>query len=130
MSSRMRSKFCCFADKQRITQLITNILGNALNFTKKGSIGISATKVDEGRSVEICISDTGSGIPQDVLPILFTKFAAKSTDGGTEHGTGLGLFISKAIVESHGGSIIGYNNPTGGATFKIRLPADKSSVES
>lgn len=118
-----------YADKQRITQLITNIFDNAIKFTKKGAIGISTKKVDEGREIEICISDTGSGIPQDILPILFTKFAAKSTDQGTEHGTGLGLFISKAIVESHGGSIIGHNNPAGGATFEIRLPADKNSLK-
>lgn len=118
-----------YADKQRITQLITNIFGNAIKFTKNGAIGISTKKVDEGRHVEICISDTGSGIPQDILPILFTKFAAKSTAEGTEHGTGLGLFIAKAIVESHGGSIIGHNNPAGGATFKIRLSADRNSLE-
>jgi PAS domain S-box-containing protein len=116
------------ADWQRLVQALTNILGNALKFTKIGSVEVSTQAVYDGRYVEICISDTGSGIPHEILPVLFTKFATKSVDKGTEHGTGIGLFISRAIVKSHGGSIVGYNNPKLGATFKIWLPGVRNPL--
>jgi PAS domain S-box-containing protein len=114
------------ADPSRIAQVITNVVSNAVKFTKQGSVKVSTKNVYDGRYIEICVSDTGSGIPQEILPSLFTIFAAKSVNEGAEHGTGFGLFISKAIVEAHGGSIIGYNNLTGGATFKMRLPTSNN----
>jgi signal transduction histidine kinase len=110
------------ADKDRLTQVFSNILGNAVKFTKKGSINVE-THLDRGSDkFEITFSDTGGGIPQEILPRLFSKFASKSLADSSSHGTGLGLFISKAIVNAHGGEIIGYNNNIGGATFKIELP--------
>jgi signal transduction histidine kinase len=65
----------------------------------------------------VSISDTGIGIDSEILPRLFTKFATKSTTG-----TGLGLFISKSIIEAHGGKIWGENNDDKGATFAFSLP--------
>lgn len=115
------------ADKSRITQVVTNIVGNAIKFTKKGSVQISTRLADGGAFVEFLVVDTGAGIPQEILPRLFTKFATKSVSKGAEHGTGLGLFICKSIVEAHGGSIAGYNNEGGGATFKVLLPAGRFS---
>ena len=108
--------------KKRIAQVFHNIFANAAKFTKKGSIRVSTKVIYDSRYIEVCVTDTGTGIPQEILPSLFTIFSAKSVNEGTDHGTGFGLFISKAIVRSHGGSIIGYNNPDGGATFKIWLP--------
>ena len=108
-------------DDARLTQVINNILNNSIKFTDKGHIKIE-THIQNKNHVEIIISDTGGGIPQEILPRLFEKFASKSVKETTYHGTGLGLFISKAIVEEHGGKISGYNNNEGGATFIISIP--------
>jgi signal transduction histidine kinase len=110
-----------FADKNRITQVIFNLLGNSVKFTDKGSIGIDVKIERDGvknvENVIVSIWDTGQGIDPDILPRLFTKFASKSFEG-----TGLGLFISKSIINSHHGKIWAINNPDGGATFNFRIP--------
>jgi len=109
------------ADKDRITQVISNLLRNAINFTKEGTITITKKKKEEAGFVIITIEDTGTGIDPEILPWLFTKFTKKS-----DKGTGLGLYISKSIVEAHGGKISAENNVNGnGATFMFSLPIDK-----
>ncbi|MFL6355143.1 MAG: ATP-binding protein [Nitrososphaeraceae archaeon] len=106
------------ADKSRLTQVIFNLLRNAVKFTNEGTITIKAEKKED--HVLVSIKDTGSGIDPEIIPRLFTKFATKSNEG-----TGLGLFISKAIVEAHGGRIWAENNSNGkGATFSFSLPID------
>jgi two-component system sensor histidine kinase VicK len=109
------------ADKGRIIQVISNLLSNALKFTKLGTISVSLQREkeeDDKDYIVISVKDTGQGIDLEILPKLFTKFATKS-----ESGTGLGLFISKSIVESHGGKIWAENNADGkGATFAFSLP--------
>jgi signal transduction histidine kinase len=106
------------ADKLRIFQVVSNLLNNALKFTDKGSITISTLKDEKVNEAIVKVTDTGKGLDKEILPRLFTKFASKS-----DKGTGLGLFISKAIVEAHGGRVEGYNNPKGnGATFVFTLP--------
>jgi len=113
------------ADKGRITQVISNLVSNAVKFTKVGTVTVSAEKVEENdrQQVIISIKDTGTGIDPEMLPKLFTKFATKS-DKGT--GIGLGLFISKSIVEAHGGRIWAENNKDGkGATFAFSMPINK-----
>ncbi|HYY66794.1 MAG TPA: HAMP domain-containing sensor histidine kinase, partial [Nitrososphaeraceae archaeon] len=109
-------------DKDRIAQVLTNILGNALKFTKKGKIKIETSLSSEYGLIEIRISDTGAGIPEEILPRLFEKFATKDVEHSAKQGTGLGLYISKAIVEAHNGKISAFNNSEGGATFVISLP--------
>ena len=105
-----------FGDKERINQVISNLLSNALKFTEKGFIKISVTKKDQ--DVLISVEDTGSGIDAEIYPRLFCKFATKS-----DKGTGLGLYISKNIVDAHHGKIWAHNNPNGiGATFFFKLP--------
>jgi signal transduction histidine kinase len=105
------------ADKGRITQVLDNLLDNALKFANEGAISISIESRD-GQAI-ISVKDNGQGIDPDILPKLFTKFASKSVKGGT----GLGLFISKSIVEAHGGKIWAQNNRDGkGATFSFSLP--------
>lgn len=106
------------ADRARLTQIIMNLFHNALKFTDKGVITISVERIDD--NVLVKVKDTGTGINNDVLSQLFTKFAIKS-----ETGTGLGLFISKNIVEAHGGNMWAENNMGGkGATFAFTIPAN------
>ncbi len=109
-----------FADKTRINQVISNLLNNAIKFTNKGTIDIIIEKNDDDeKKVLINVKDTGHGIDQTIIPKLFSKFTTKSKG----EGTGLGLFISKSIIESHGGQIYAYNNiDDKGATFGFSLP--------
>ena len=110
------------ADKGKINQVISNLLNNAIKFTREGTVSIIAAVVPKNNEIVVNISDTGAGIDSEILPRLFTKFAAKSITG-----TGLGLFISKSIIDSHGGKIWGKNNyPEGkGATFGFSLPLQR-----
>ncbi|HEX2472147.1 MAG TPA: HAMP domain-containing sensor histidine kinase [Nitrososphaera sp.] len=86
---------------------------------KNGEVFISAERLDN--EVVVKVKDTGCGLNSDVLPKLFTKFMTKS-----DRGTGLGLYISKYIIESHGGMIKGENNKDGkGATFTFVLPLEQ-----
>jgi signal transduction histidine kinase len=104
------------ADKIRITQVISNLINNSLKFTKLGKISI--TSKNNYSHVIVSVKDTGIGIDPEIMPKLFSKFATKSFSG-----TGLGLFISKAIVEAHDGRIWAENNSDGkGATFSFSLP--------
>ena len=126
------SKIIIEADRVRLIQVISNLLDNALKFTKKqdkeskkGSIYVTAEKKknrengSKKQEVVVSIKDTGTGINPGIVPRLFTKFATAS-----ETGTGLGLFICKSIVEAHGGRIWAENNPEskGGAVFELSLP--------
>ncbi|HZO10902.1 MAG TPA: ATP-binding protein [Nitrososphaeraceae archaeon] len=107
-----------FADNYRITQVISNIINNAIKFTDQGFITIIGNA--DSAELTIKISDTGKGIDNEIINRLFDKFVSRS-----EQGTGLGLFISKNIIEAHGGRIIGFNNENGtGATFVIVLPLE------
>jgi signal transduction histidine kinase len=111
-----KGDFLVEADKGRLNQVISNLLDNAIKFTQKGSIAISSERKDD--NVIVSIKDTGIGIDQEIMPRLFSKFASKSFTG-----TGLGLFISKSIIEAHGGRIWAENNSDGkGATFTFSLP--------
>ena len=107
------------ADKNRLSQVISNLLSNAIKFTKEGTITVEAEI--KGSKALVTIKDTGQGIDPEIIPRLFSKFVAKS-----ESGTGLGLFISKSIVEAHGGRILAGNNHSDvngrGATFTFSLP--------
>ena len=104
------------ADRMRISQVLSNLLSNAVKFTKQGTVYISADNKD-GQLI-VSVKDTGSGIDPEIMSRLFTKFTTKS-----QTGTGLGLFISKSIIEAHGGRIWAENNKDGkGATFTFRLP--------
>jgi len=123
------------ADKDRITQVVSNLLSNAVKFTNDGgNILISVRTVESSNNIEhtdsksiklkenetviVTVKDTGVGIDQEVFPKLFKKFTSKSFQG-----TGLGLFISKNIIEAHDGRMWAENNIDGkGATFSFSLP--------
>jgi two-component system sensor histidine kinase VicK len=121
------------ADRDRITQVISNLLDNALKFTPHGlvSVDISRPKeykegqeqYNEEEAVVVSVKDTGSGIDPEIFPKLFTKFTSKSFSG-----TGLGLYISKCIIEAHGGKVWAKNNNEqgkSGAIFCFTLPLVK-----
>jgi len=137
--------FVVEADRRRVTQVISNLLNNSIKFTKEGTVTVTTTirrkdvvdrdnRGEGGREeVVIAVKDTGSGIDPELMPRLFTKFATKSYQG-----TGLGLFISKSIVEEHGGKIWAENNNNNGsdsdrkhkgATFYFTLPVVAMSEE-
>ena len=109
-----------YADRFRITQVISNLIDNAIKFTEEkrgGTVSVNIKKKND-RWVIVSVKDTGIGIDSEIVPRLFTKFATKSFKG-----TGLGLFISKKIIEDHGGKIWAENNIDGkGATFDFSLP--------
>jgi two-component system, OmpR family, sensor histidine kinase VicK len=107
-----------YADKERIMQVLGNLLSNTLKFTKQGTITIHTEQSNDKSELTVKVTDTGLGIDNALLLRLFTKFATKS-----DKGTGLGLYISKSIVEAHGGKIWAENNRDGkGATFTFTVP--------
>ena len=111
-----------FADRDRIYQVLSNLLNNAVKFTKNGMVTVNASLNNSPNSpdkeVIVTIVDTGVGIPAEIMPKLFSKFVTTSNQG-----TGLGLFISKGIIEAHGGRIWAENNQNGaGARFSFSLP--------
>ena len=108
-------------DKVRITQVFCNILDNAISFSQEGKIHVMLKREKQnGQEFLITsVQDMGPGIDPEIMSKLFTKFASKS-----DVGTGLGLFISKGIVEAHGGKIWAENNLGRGATFSFSLPID------
>jgi two-component system sensor histidine kinase VicK len=115
------SRLAVLGDPERIAQVLSNLLGNAPKFTKEGTINVRFGRRNDSPSSSeaiVSISDSGQGIDPEVMHKLFEKFTSKS-----ESGTGLGLFISKSIVEAHGGKIWGENNKDRkGATFTFTLP--------
>ena len=118
--SKKNINFIVEADMQRMSQVISNLLDNSIKFTKHGTVSITLGKKKEDSQQEVLVSvkDSGLGIHSDILPRLFSKFSTKA-----EKGTGLGLFISKNIVEAHGGKMWGENNVDGnGAKFSFTLP--------
>ena len=120
-------KILVYADKHRISQVLSNLISNSIKFTKdaEGTISIRIKRGDkknnDNKSITVAVKDTGTGIDPQIMPRLFTKFATKS-----DTGTGLGLFISKSIVEAHGGRIWADNNADGkGAIFCFSLPSSR-----
>jgi two-component system, OmpR family, sensor histidine kinase VicK len=108
-----------YADKGRIAEVICNMLDNAIKFTHEGKITIS-TEASNDEAI-VLIKDEGKGIDREIMSKLFVKFATKS-----DKGTGLGLYISKSIVEAHGGKIWAKNNEDQkGATFGFALPFEQ-----
>jgi len=113
-------------DRDKILQVMTNLVGNALKFTKKGEIRIVLMERPDG--VECCVSDTGGGIPEEDLPMIFDKFRqfGKTRRSG-EKGTGLGLYIARSIVQLHDGEIWAESEVNRGSRFHFTLPRTRAS---
>ncbi|HZD82714.1 MAG TPA: ATP-binding protein [Nitrososphaeraceae archaeon] len=125
-----KDSFIVEADRERIVQVISNLLNNAIKFTEetRGDVYVAAEEKEKAdqKVVVVTVKDTGIGIDPEILHRLFTKFATKSNTG-----TGLGLFICKSIIEAHGGKIWAENNKDGkgGSTFAFSLPLSKQQQE-
>jgi signal transduction histidine kinase len=106
-------------DEKRLTQVICNLLSNAIKFTDEGGkIYVKMKRFNTAKQMVVSVTNTGERINPEIYPRLFTKFATSSFVG-----TGLGLYISKSIIETHGGRIWAKNNYHGkGATFSFSLP--------
>jgi signal transduction histidine kinase len=108
-------------DEQRLTQVLLNLVGNAIKFTDRGEVRISATAVNSRFAVSV--TDTGPGIPIEEQARIFEQFhQVDSSNTKAKGGTGLGLAIGKQIVEMHGGRIWVESTLGMGATFQIQLP--------
>jgi len=109
------------ADPERVEQVLMNLLGNALRYTQSGTIAVRAWS--EGRKVWIAVTDTGQGIAAEDLPHVFERFwrADRSRDRKSG-GTGIGLAISRRLVELHGGLIEVESELGKGSTFRFSLP--------
>lgn len=114
-----------YGDRARLEQVILNLLTNTINFAPHGSITVSLLRDSSSNEWIVSVTDTGEGINPDIFPRLFNKFVTKS-----HHGIGLGLYISKNLIEAQGGRIWAENNKEGnGATFSFALPARDYSFE-
>ncbi|MHB8547185.1 MAG: sensor histidine kinase [Nitrosotalea sp.] len=110
------------ADRVRIGQVVRNLLNNALKFTEEGTIRVGVRHNLQKNLVEVTISDCGPGIHHEILPKLFNKFITKGPKTESWKGNGLGLYLSREIINAHGGHIFAYNNKEAGATFKFTIP--------
>jgi signal transduction histidine kinase len=110
-------------DGDRLAQVFTNVVDNALKFTPAGG-QVTLSAANAGAELEISITDTGEGIPQEALPHLFDRFyqVDRSRAGGKKHGAGLGLAIVQEILQAHGGRISVRSEVGHGTTFVIHLP--------
>lgn len=114
-------------DERRLTQVLLNLIGNAIKFTPTGSIDIET--LSEGGRLRIFVADTGVGIASDELAHIFGAFQQGSnTSSHGQGGTGLGLAISKRIIEMHGGSIDVRSEVGCGSTFIVEIPLDPSKA--
>ena len=118
-------KIEAYADPARVKQVLMNLVGNAVNYTQKGGVVISVTRA--GQFVNIAVKDTGIGIPRDQYALLFRKFqqVGEKIHSRDVMSTGLGLYISKLMVEGMGGEIgLVQSVPGEGSTFALTLPVE------
>jgi len=121
MSLKTPDKLTIESDERRIRQVLVNLMGNAVKFTNKGEIGITAAKKDG--AVEVSVRDTGTGIRKEDMDKLFKSFSQIHTDSMPKHeGTGLGLYLSKKILGLLGGSISAESEFGKGSVFTFKLP--------
>jgi signal transduction histidine kinase len=117
-------------DRVRFEQVMRNLLNNAIKFTNNGIIHIATHVNLEERNLMVIVSDSGLGIPVDILPNVFGKFVTKGHAQENQNGTGLGLFLCKGIIQAHGGEIFAKNNNGNGAIFEFTIPIAQKILES
>lgn len=112
-------------DRARVLQVATNLIGNAVKFTDEGAVSVSLARMDgvSGASLMVEVADTGPGLDPESLDILFDDFTTtKLTSEKSAMGSGLGLSISRQLIEKMGGKIAAENRSTGGSTFRFSIP--------
>jgi len=110
------------ADQDRFQQIVVNLLSNAIKFSERGNV-VDIAAEEQGEFVLFSVTDRGVGIPESELPKLFGKFQQlDSSDNRNHGGTGLGLFVTKVLVEQHGGSLSVQSKPGIGSTFLFTIP--------
>ena len=115
-------------DKEKFSQLIRNLMGNAIKFTPAGgTIELRVAGAPEGKGIEVTVADSGVGIPADEMESIFDKFVQSSRTRSGAGGTGLGLAICREIAALHGGTLSARNGANGGAEFTFRLPSAEAS---
>jgi signal transduction histidine kinase len=119
-----------FGDRDRLTQVVVNLLSNAAKFTTRGAVTVSAKRLDPD-TLQISVADTGCGIPAKDLPFVFEKFKQAGDDTLTDkpQGTGLGLSICKEIIERNGGHIQVESTVGEGSVFSLTLPVMANQPE-
>jgi signal transduction histidine kinase len=114
------------ADKERLLQVLSNLVGNAIKFTREGG-SVTLRAEPQPELALFCVSDTGQGISEEQMPHLFDRYWQAKKDG--RMGVGLGLSIARGIVEAHGGSIWAESTPGKGTTFHFTLPRAEARPE-
>jgi two-component system, sensor histidine kinase and response regulator len=113
-------------DGDRIAQVMSNLVGNAIEHGSAGAPVVVAFDGGDPRAVRVTVENHGA-IPAQLLPILFDPFRATRHKGERSSGLGLGLFISKEIIEAHGGDVVAATDPERGTRFTITLPREERS---
>jgi signal transduction histidine kinase len=108
-------------DRDRLRQLLLNLLSNAAKYTVAGDEIEVRAAADNG-AVLVSVEDHGPGVPPEQQRLVFEKFGRVNSGGRSKPGAGLGLFIARSIAEAHGGTLDVRSDPGSGATFTIRLP--------
>ncbi|MDQ3619551.1 MAG: HAMP domain-containing histidine kinase [Actinomycetota bacterium] len=116
-----------WADPERLTHVISNLIENAIKFSDDGPIEITAEHTTEGSTL-VQVRDRGVGIPPEILPHIF-QGPASTAQKATPSGSGLGLYLSRRLVEAHGGTIQVVSEERSGSTFSVTLPAREARVE-
>ncbi|MCL5948379.1 MAG: ATP-binding protein [Actinobacteria bacterium] len=119
------------ADSQRLMQVLLNLLDNAIKYNIKGGsvmVNLEQRQCDKGRTVRISVVDTGRGIPANALEAIFTPFTRLSADSTSIPGTGIGLALTRRLVEAMGGTITVTSEPGKGSTFCVEVPMDESTA--
>jgi CheY-like chemotaxis protein len=116
------------ADRQRLTQVLLNLLGNAVKYNREhGRVSVSARQAGQGRA-HIAIADTGAGIPHDKLALLFRPFERLGAEQSSVEGTGLGLALAKGLAEAMNGAIMAHSVVDQGSTFTLELPTTAAAT--
>jgi signal transduction histidine kinase len=111
-------------DRRRIRQVVLNLLSNAIKFTDEGTVTLGAKVKDD--VIQIAVFDTGPGIPEDKLEVIFQPFVQTPTGIRHQSGSGLGLAISRNIAELHGGKLWGESEFGNGAQFFFEVPIESA----